>query len=132
MKIRAILASDDTSTANVAVEVDDTQMTYVTGIKGFKDPGQRFPLIYIQAAMAKYMYLPVTPPVEVDTFSDIPEIMSEYERVVHKATIGPVVQIDTSIDSTQQTLNRLIKLLEPHFTKNDRARIENHKRQISV
>ena len=66
------------------------------------------------------------------TVEDIPEIMSEYERVVHKATIGPVVQIDTSIDSPQQTLKKLIKLLEPHFTKNDRVRIENHKRQISV
>ena len=94
MKIRAILASDDTSTANVVVEVDDTQMTYVTGIKGFKDPGQRFPLIYIQAAMAKYMYLPVTPPVEVDAFSDIPEIMSGMRKIVNSTSGYPDPSID--------------------------------------
>ena len=66
------------------------------------------------------------------TAEDIPEIMSEYERLVHKATIGPVVQIDTSIDSPQQTLERLIKLLEPHLTRNDRKRIENHNIQVSA
>ena len=94
MKIRAILASNDTSTANVAVEVDDTQMTYVTGIKGFKDPGQRFPLNYIQAAMAKYMYLPVTPPIEVDTFSEIPEIMSGMRMIVNSTSGYPDPDLD--------------------------------------
>ena len=55
MKIRAILAGDDPSIANVAVEVNSEMMTYVEGLKGFRDPRQRFPLVYIQAAMAKYM-----------------------------------------------------------------------------
>ena len=94
MKIRAILASDDTSTANVVVEVDDTQMSYVTGIMGFKDPGQRFPLIYIQAAMAKYMCLSVTPPIKVETFSEIPEIMLGMKKVVN-STLG---YLDPALD----------------------------------
>ena len=38
---------------------------------------------------------------------DIPEIMLEYERLVGKSTIGPVIPIDTSADTPQQSLDRL-------------------------
>ena len=94
MKIRAILGGKSTSTANVAVEVNPQMMTYVEGIKGFRDPRQRFPLVYIQAATAKYMYLPVTPPVEVETFSDIPEIMSGMRKIVNSTSGYPDPSID--------------------------------------
>ena len=94
MKIKAILGGDDTSTANVAVEVNSEMMTYVEGIKGFRDPRQRFPLVYIQAAKAKYMYLPVTPPVEVETFSEIPQIMSGMKKVVNSTSGYPDPSID--------------------------------------
>lgn len=94
MKIRAILSGIDPSLAYVAVEVNSQMMTYVEGFKGFRDSRQRFPLIYIQAAMAKYMYLPVTPPVEVDTFSDIPEMMSGMRKVVNSTSGYPDPSID--------------------------------------
>tara|TARA_Y100000310_G_scaffold256774_1_gene264650 strand:+ start:1546 stop:1860 length:315 start_codon:yes stop_codon:yes gene_type:complete len=94
MKIKAILAGDDTSTAKVAVEVNPEMMTYVQGAKGFRDSRQRFPLLYIEAAMAKYMYLPVTPPVEVDTFSDIPEIMLGMRMIVNSTSGYPDPSID--------------------------------------
>ena len=76
MKIRAILASDDTSTANVVAEVKDTQMTYVTG------------------SIAKYLYLPVTPPIEVETFSEIPEIMLGMKKVVNPTSRYPDPALD--------------------------------------
>ena len=94
MKIRAILAGDNPNIANVAVEVDSQMMTYVEGIKAFKDPRQRFPIVYIEAAMDKYMYLPVTPPVEVDTFSEIPQIMSGMKKVVNSKSGYPDPSID--------------------------------------
>jgi hypothetical protein len=94
MKIKAILAGKNASNGNVAVEVNSQMMTYVEGGKGFRDSRHRFPLIYIQAAMAKYMYLPVTPPVEVDTFSDIPEIMSGMRKVVNSTSGYPDPSID--------------------------------------
>jgi hypothetical protein len=94
VKIRAILSGNDPSLANVAVEVNSQMMTYVEGFKGFQDSRQRFPLIYIQAAMAKYMYLPVTPPVEVETFSEIPQIMSGMKKVVNSTSGYPDPSID--------------------------------------
>ncbi len=54
---------------------------------------------------------------------DIPEVMSEYSRLVQKASIGPVIHIDTSIDTPQKSLNRLVKLMEPYFTESDRNKI---------
>jgi len=94
MKIKAILAGNNARNGNVAVEVNSQMMTYVEGGEGFRDSRQRFPLIYIQAAMAKYMYLPVTPPVEVDTFSDIPEIMSGMRKIVNSTSGYPDPSID--------------------------------------
>jgi hypothetical protein len=94
MKIKAILGGENARTANVAVQVNSEMMTYVEGIKGFRDPRQRFPLVYIEAAMAKYMYLPVTPPVEVETFSEIPQIMSGMKKVVNSTSGYPDPSID--------------------------------------
>ena len=54
---------------------------------------------------------------------DIPEVMSEYSRLVQKASIGPVIHIDTSTDTPQESLNRLVKLMEPYFTESDRNKI---------
>ena len=63
---------------------------------------------------------------------DIPEIMSEYDRLVRKSTIGPVVRLDTSIDTFQQSLDRLVQLLEPHFTESDQERISLHKSNAAI
>ena len=61
---------------------------------------------------------------------DIPSITLEYERLVNKSTIGPVVRIDTSIDTPQQSLDRLVQLLEPYFTKNDLKKISSQNSNV--
>ena len=61
---------------------------------------------------------------------DIPEIMLEYERLVGKSTIGPVIPIDTSADTPQQSLDRLIRLMEPHFTESDQEKIRLHSSNV--
>ena len=57
------------------------------------------------------------------TQADIPEVLSEYERLVEKSTIGPVIKVDTSNENPNQTLNRVTSLLEQYFTESDRDRI---------
>lgn len=58
---------------------------------------------------------------------DIPEIMSEYDRLVQKTSIGPVIHIDTSTATPQESLNGLVKLMEPYFTESDRKKINLHR-----
>ena len=60
------------------------------------------------------------------TPGNIPQLLAEYERLAHKSTLGPVVQVDTSTDGPEDTLLNLVNLLEPHFTAKDRERIESH------
>ena len=55
---------------------------------------------------------------------DISGIKKEYKRLVDKSKLGPVINIDTSHDSPDQTLEKLVKLLEPTFTEEDRRRID--------
>ena len=57
------------------------------------------------------------------TQADIPEVLSEYERLIEKSSIGPVIKIDTSNENPNQTLNRVTSLLEQYFTESDRDRI---------
>ena len=61
------------------------------------------------------------------TQADIPEVLSEYERLVEKSTIGPVIKVDTSNENPNQTLNRVTSLLEQYFTESDRDRISAFK-----
>ncbi|MAX18305.1 MAG: hypothetical protein CL709_00335 [Chloroflexi bacterium] len=58
--------------------------------------------------------------------ADIPEIMAEYQRLVEKSTIGPKLHLDTSADTPDETLDNLVKQMEPHFTDHDRERIAEH------
>ena len=60
------------------------------------------------------------------TPGNIPQLLAEYERLAHKSTLGPVVQVDTSTDGPEDTLMNLVNLLEPLFTAKDRERIKSH------
>ena len=43
----------------------------------------------------------------------------DYKHFVEKSTIGPVVHVDTSSDSPEQTLEKVTNLIIPHLTKDD-------------
>ena len=53
--------------------------------------------------------------------------MADYQYFISKSDIGPVVKVDTSIDTPEDTLEEVVTLLDPYFTKTDLERIENHK-----
>ena len=57
------------------------------------------------------------------TQADIPEVLAEYERLVEKSSIGPVIKVDTSKKSPNQILEKVTSSLEPYFTNSDRERI---------
>ena len=52
--------------------------------------------------------------------------MAEYQRLVEKSTIGPKLRVDTSVDTPDETLDNLVKQMEPHLTYHDRERIAAH------
>ena len=54
-------------------------------------------------------------------------VMSDYEYFINKSDIGPVVKVNTSIDSPDDTLKKVVDLLQPHLTKMDLERIEDYK-----
>jgi len=58
---------------------------------------------------------------------DIEDVMADYQYFISKSDIGPVVKVDTSIDTPEDTLEEVVTLLDPYFTKTDLERIENHK-----
>ena len=58
---------------------------------------------------------------------DIEDVMADYQYFISKSDIGPVVKVDTSIDPPEDTLEEVVTLLDPYFTKTDLERIENHK-----
>lgn len=58
---------------------------------------------------------------------DIEDVMADYQYFISKSDIGPVVKVDTSIDSPEDTLEKVVTLLDPYFTKTDLERIESHK-----
>ena len=58
--------------------------------------------------------------------ADIPEIMAEYKRLVEKSDIGPKLHVNTSVDTPDETLAKIVKQMEPHFTDYDRAAIAAH------
>jgi thymidylate kinase len=57
---------------------------------------------------------------------DVPEVMSEYERLIARSDIGPKIHVDTSTDTVGETLGKIVELMEPHFTEHDRERIRSH------
>ena len=57
---------------------------------------------------------------------DIAEVMSEYERLIARSDIGPKIHVDTSIDKPDETLQKIVELMEPHFTEHDMERIQSH------
>ena len=59
--------------------------------------------------------------------ADIEDVMSDYEYFINKSDIGPVVKVNTSIDSPDDTLKKVVDLLQPHLTKMDLERIEDYK-----
>ena len=61
------------------------------------------------------------------SIEDIEDVMADYQYFISKSDIGPVVKVDTSIDSPEDTLEKVVTLLDPYFTKTDLERIENHK-----
>jgi hypothetical protein len=61
--------------------------------------------------------------------ADIEDVMADYQYFISKSDIGPVVKVDTSRDSPEETLEKVVTLLEPYFTKTDLERIENYKGQ---
>lgn len=63
-------------------------------------------------------------PVKID---DIEFLLQEYDEWISMSDIGPVIKIDTSVDSPEETLKKLTVKLEPHYTKKDIERIKKHK-----
>ena len=59
--------------------------------------------------------------------ADIPEVLAEYERLVEKSSIGPVIKVDTSKENPNQILEMVTSSLEPYFTNSDRERIATFK-----
>ena len=66
----------------------------------------------------------INSPLQVE---DIEDVMADYQYFISKSDIGPVVKVDTSIDTPEDTLEEVVTLLDPYFTKTDLERIENHK-----
>ncbi len=58
--------------------------------------------------------------------ADIENVMAEYEYFINKSDIGPVVRVDTSVDSPDKTLLNIVNSIEPHLTKVDLDRMANH------
>jgi len=58
---------------------------------------------------------------------DIENVKSEYQYFIERSDIGPVVKVDTSVDSAEQTLEKIVNSIEPYFTETDLERIETHK-----
>ena len=50
---------------------------------------------------------------------DIIDVMKDYKHFVEKSTIGPVVHVDTSSDSPEETLEKVTNLIIPYLTKDD-------------
>ena len=54
---------------------------------------------------------------------DIPAVMAEYKHFVDKSNIGPKVEVDTTVDTPEETLNKVVELIKPHLSEAD---LNNH------
>ena len=50
---------------------------------------------------------------------DIGIVLKDYEHYVNKSDIGPKVQVDTSIDTPEQTLEKIVDLIKPFISHED-------------
>ncbi|MDG2101513.1 MAG: hypothetical protein GWO78_04490 [Dehalococcoidales bacterium] len=50
---------------------------------------------------------------------DIRDVMHDYKHFVDKSNIGPKVEVDTSYDNPEKTLEKIIDLIKPYITKRD-------------
>ena len=51
--------------------------------------------------------------------NDIENVMNDYKHYVDKSTIGPKIEVDTSVDSPAETLDKIIDLIKPHISEED-------------
>ena len=49
--------------------------------------------------------------------------MAEYKHFVDKSNIGPKVEVDTTVDTPEETLNKVVELIKPHLSEED---LNNH------
>jgi len=50
---------------------------------------------------------------------DIKSVMKDYKHFVDKSNIGPKVEADTSNDSPEKTLEKIVDLIKPYISKKD-------------
>ena len=50
---------------------------------------------------------------------DIKSVMNSYKHFVNKSNIGPKVEVDTTIDAPEETLNKVVELIKPHLSEED-------------
>ncbi|MBT3942645.1 MAG: hypothetical protein HOC77_14130 [Chloroflexi bacterium] len=58
--------------------------------------------------------------------ADFPTILEKFEEGVARSTIGPVIKVDTSTATPDETLAEIVEALQPHLTDHDRERIAAH------
>lgn len=60
------------------------------------------------------------------TEADIPTVLQKFEEGVARSTIGPVIKVDTSNATPDETLAEIVEALQPHLTDHDRERISKY------
>jgi broad-specificity NMP kinase len=50
---------------------------------------------------------------------DIELVLKDYDHYVNKSDIGPTLQVDTSIDTPEQTLEKIVDLIKPFISHED-------------
>jgi hypothetical protein len=45
--------------------------------------------------------------------------MNSYKHFVNKSNIGPKVEVDTTVDAPEETLNKVVELIKPHLSEED-------------
>jgi deoxyadenosine/deoxycytidine kinase len=50
---------------------------------------------------------------------DIKSVMNSYKHFVNKSNIGPKVEVDTTVDAPEETLNKVVELIKPHLSEED-------------
>lgn len=58
--------------------------------------------------------------------ADIPTLLEKFEEGISRSTIGPMIKVDTSTATPDETLAEIVAALQPHLTEHDRERIAAH------
>ncbi len=53
---------------------------------------------------------------------DIKNVMNDYKYYIDKSNIGPTLEVDTSVDNPEQTLDKIVDLLKPHISEEDMSK----------